>query len=915
MTLLLRFFASVVIVSRRLIAQWGLAVVTLIGLVVSISMMLSIPLYADAVYHRTFLEKVGQVGIGNARQPFSFVFAYAGTWYGNRQWDDIQPLDAYLKSDVQNALGMRLQSLERYVETSAGELYPASGNSSGFDNPDLQLAGASFGQMSHLEDHIRLVEGRFPQPQPAGETISTVEVLVSLPLANTLGLQPGEVYTVLLRGDTETGAQVSTAYPVRVTGIWEPLAPDGEYWIFSPSMLTNVLLVPEQTFAIQISPFLPDEIKSAFWFFVMDGSKIRSNHVNGLLGRIQRLQYQAGALLPDLDTLFSPVEALRSYQRAARLLAILLYAFSVPVIGLVLAFISLVANLSLERKFNEIAVTRSRGATTGQVLGSVALESLVLGCVALLVSLPVALLAARWISAPPGIQELSQSYLQAGVRGVWNILRQTVAVQPGLQIADLWNPATLRIGVIAVLINLVAMVLPAISASRHTIVSYKRERARNLRPPWWQRAWLDVILLLVAAYGAYMLKQQGGVVAVMVSPYGEAGLTNPMSNPLLFLVPSLIVFAASMFLLRLIPPLMSLAAWLFSHLRSVGLLLAARHLSRSAATYRTPFIILVFTLSLSAYTASLARTLDNHLYVQTYYQVGADMKFLELGDTPPENPFGMGPQSEESPTNQFVFVPVTEYLRVPGVQAISRIGKFPAAFQSADGQPYAGMFYGIDRIDFPKVAYWRRDFAREDLGTLMNRLGATQNGVLVPYLFLDQFRLRVGDTVRLNVDMFQQESVLEFVIVGAFEMFPTWYPENGSLFVGNLDYLFENVGGEFPYHVWMKLDPAADPAGIASEGLESMGLQVLSWEASLPKVQSVQDDPERQGVLGLLTLGFAASAVLTALGFLLYALFSYQRRFIELGVMRAGGLSVPQMAIYLGMELSVLIGFGGVLGT
>ena len=57
------------------------------------------------------------------------------------------------------------------------------------------------------------------------------------------------------------------------------------------------------------------------------------------------------------------------------------------------------------------------------------------------------------------------------------------------------------------------------------------------------------------------------------------------------------------------------------------------------------------------------------------------------------------------------------------------------------------------------------------------------------------------------------------------------------------------------------------------------------------------------------------AALLTVLGFLLYALFSFQRRFIEMGVLRAIGLSSFQMTSFVGWELIFLISVGLVAGT
>ena len=65
----------------------------------------------------------------------------------------------------------------------------------------------------------------------------------------------------------------------------------------------------------------------------------------------------------------------------------------------------------------------------------------------------------------------------------------------------------------------------------------------------------------------------------------------------------------------------------------------------------------------------------------------------------------------------------------------------------------------------------------------------------------------------------------------------------------------------------------------------------------------------------MLSVGFMAAAALTVLGFLVYAVVSFQQRFIELGMLRAVGLSVGQMAGNLAGEQAMVILSGGTLGT
>jgi putative ABC transport system permease protein len=152
-------------------------------------------------------------------------------------------------------------------------------------------------------------------------------------------------------------------------------------------------------------------------------------------------------------------------------------------------------------------------------------------------------------------------------------------------------------------------------------------------------------------------------------------------------------------------------------------------------------------------------------------------------------------------------------------------------------------------------------------------------------------------------------------IVGSFNLFPTWYPDEGPLFVMSLDYLFEQAGGQFPYDVWVKTDAPVSEYERIVEDVKDLGMVVLDWDAPRAVIAEEVKRPERQGLFGLLSVGFAAAALLTVLGFLLYALFSFRRRFIELGILRAIGLSSGQMTTFLAWELAFLILVGIAAGT
>jgi putative ABC transport system permease protein len=146
------------------------------------------------------------------------------------------------------------------------------------------------------------------------------------------------------------------------------------------------------------------------------------------------------------------------------------------------------------------------------------------------------------------------------------------------------------------------------------------------------------------------------------------------------------------------------------------------------------------------------------------------------------------------------------------------------------------------------------------------------------------------------------------------DLFPTWYPGDRSLVVGNLDYFFQQVGGEQPYLVWLKTDPKANSAALI-KGVDDLYQRLMYTQVTSDILTTEMERPERQGFFGLLSVGFVALGLLTVLGFLLYAIFSFRRRFIEFGMLRAIGLSTGQMIVLLVAELAFLFLFGLGAGT
>jgi len=865
---------------RRLYARKGTTLAALTGLTLAISLVLSIILYSDGIYYQTFLENVAKTRKNPENQrskdnpTFSFLFHYFGGWHGSKTWDEIAVLDEYFTQRGMNSLGIPAINLVRLFGSDIFFLFPED-KSSNINR--LSLSRTSFGTMSDLEEHVSITNGRFPNPQPH-EDGSPIEVLINQTLAQNSGLRIGQNHIAHVSTINTSGEKVTSQIPVKIVGIWHANDPGEDYWIFPANTYESILFVPEETFFQRLTAHIPALIYNAYWYLIMDAKYVHADEVDSLLYRINRLERGANQIQENLWLSISPKTALEEYASQARILRVLLYAFSIPVIGLIMAFVGLVTRLSTQQRRGEIAILRGRGGSATQMLSLTALEGLTIGIISLGLSLPIALQITQAIGRTHGFLDFSNPMnLRLGISmGVW------------------------QIGLFCVGIFLVMLLFPTSQIAKDTIISYKIEQSRDSSKPLWQRFWFDVILFIPAIYGTYLLQQQG-----FLSIVGNKANNNLFQNPLLFLVPSLGILTLALFFLRLVGPIMAVVEKITSLTSRVGLLMAARNIARGAANYHTPLLILTLTISLFVYTASLSATLDQAASDRAFYRVGADARFFEPGAS-----------STSDGVTWWDFFPVREYTQSPNILQAARLGRYAARIAAGRIEADA-IFLGLDRIDFPQVAFWREDFSNESLGGLMNALSTDPANILIDRDFLREGGLQIGETVFVTINTYNRSKELMLKIVGTFDLFPSWYPIQGPLIVGNLEHLFEVLGGPVPYYVLLQTSAETDLGQLKPSDLRALDGRVrpVDWEQAAKYIDETQNTPERQGLFGFLLLGFATAILLTVLAFLLHLIFTFQQRSVEFGVLRAAGLSTTQMIANLIWEFSFLFFLGSGSGT
>lgn len=875
----LRTRAIVAVAVKRLLAQPLLSLATLIGLTVAVALVLTIPIYSESVAFRVLTERLTEGPDRINRPPFSFLFSYIGSWNEPVNLEATYELDNYLREKGGDELGLQRTLIVRHLETQNLRLYPSG--ETNYRDETRSIDYVSFGTTENIEAQVEMVEGSLPAPaEPVAGSI--VDVMIHENFASEYGMQAGELYTGYnWRLDASDPMQITT---VRIAGVWRPRDEDSEYWFYRPNVFEDILLVNEETFRSRLAPFTESEVNLAVWYLVTDGGNVNTSRVDELIRRHNDTEKIADQYLPGTYIQASPVEELQPYRRVVIVLTLTLTVFSIPIVSLLIVFLIMLVGLVVDGQRNETAVLRSRGTSAFQVVGLTTVEGAIMGVIALVIGGLLALAFTQLIGTTRSFMDFR-----------WG--RPFIVSVP---------PTIGSTVVLALAFSIFIRVVPTIGSARHTIISYKMDKSRLLEKPLWQKLGVDILLLALIGYFYYQIVQQGALIDV---EGGVRNIEDAYDQPFVFLLPPLTIFALTLFILRFLPPILRALAWLIQWTNNVGLLIVTRQLERAPGAYYLPLILLVCTISLGIYTSSFARTIDRYLYEQQFYRVSADLSVRVFSQNPAAGIPGGGGGNDAPPA----YMHISEFTSMPHVEGATRVGEYTAKARLTSGS-VEGRFVGIDRADLGPVIFWRPDFAPIRLGYLTNALALQADAVVVSRAFMEDRALDIGDLLEVDIRSAGEVYKINLQIVGALDYFPRWYPEeDGALFLGNLDYLFEQAQLELAHRVIARIGPDFNDREF-TRALFDRGAAGVLLEEPGTKINREQSRPERQGLFGLLSIGFITSSIATMIGFLLYTVFSYRRRYVELGILRAIGLSQRSMILSVAWELGLLIVMGLAIG-
>ena len=862
----MRRFAFLRLAVKRLFSHPGFTSLQILSFSLSIGLCTCVPIFGDAVSVQILRQELGRRATTQSLPPTAVRFYSMPRPTEAMTLEEAEYAQEWISSLLEREL--RLPIVSRYAH-SESPVYYLQAEPGDVRYRRQLLSPVQIALVQSVAEHIDIVAGAPFGSIPAEGVFA---VWMHHTDAERLAIQVGDTFDLAI-----PFVKDAEHTPVRVAGLWEATDPlDRTFWSDVPErLLENRLLTTGDAYRTFVYPSQTQKTGYSLWYFILDDSYLRLDHTQRYINALNQVEREVMKHLPAGRMDYSPIRELEQARERKAALTAVLFRFSLPLVGLIAFFTASISAMAARSQTRELAIFSSRGASRWQSLALTCLETGLL----IIVSLPLGLLLGLALARLLGH---SQSFL-------YFVPRVPLRVRIG---ASDW-----RVLGATVAASGVARVVPSWLASGLGVVGVERMAARR-RP----RSWATTLLLLgllaaITAYSYQRLQIRGSLGLVGWAPSDSA------FDPLLLLAPSMFLLSTPLLMVQVYLLLAKGGGWIAGLLPSTVAYLGVVGQAREGGQNRLPVYMLTLCLGTGVFYASLARSADAWLVDQRRYQVGADLAFgLEVD----RNTLGVA--GKVPLDSRAALLPISDYEAIEGVARATAITELEALVV-ADRRLARVRLLGVDRVDLADVAYSRADFGGDSLGDLMNRLGGTLEGVLVPTELVETLQLREGDDLALELFVGRDTESVDLKVVGSFEHFATMYPRDALVLLCNRSYLQREAGGALPYDVWMRLDPTTAGADVLGQVMRLGVTPLLSGDLRA-MLSRDRMRLERVGVFGMLSVCFLASALLSGLGLLIHNAALMASRSLRFAMWRAMGMRRGEIVAVVSIEYIVALVYG-----
>ncbi len=652
-----------VLIARRFLGNWRLMSALTLGFVIAVALMAATILYADA------LDDLGlDFALDRAQQEELNIVVSTGTRLNPIESSRlVQQIESQFDASVGRYTRGRLHHLR------SGTFYPTAPG----PEPDLANDGrprAHFQARTSLLDHV-LVQGR---PPNSTATAQTIEAAIGKPAADRLDVSIGDQFDLYPFWDL-------TRAPLRVTivGIYQQADPADDYWTGATEIFDHSSTTWDTYAFFADERALVDGLGAAYGDLTGDltviglvdkdrlnasGAKQARFDVLGFEGYL-RQNVRSFTYTTTLPTTLQDFQARLNFSR------IPLFVLIIQNVGIAVYYLVMVASMLVERQAGEIALLKSRGGTTRQVMTVYLIEGLALSAFALALGPLLAALTVRYLGTTGIFSELTNGEPLRAPLTTW-----VYAVAAG-----------------GALLALLALLLPAYLATRRTIVHYKQSLGRTDQQPSFFRYYFDLFFVALLGILFFQLRHKGSLASKDIFGDLEA-------DPLLILSPAVFLLTAGIVFLRVFPLILRAFSWLLGKTPLTPALVAMWHLVRNPTHYGRLVLLLILATSLGMFAAGFGTTLNANYRDRGRYEAGAGARFIDVRPT--------------------VYSADQYYQRLSGadgVQGAAVVLRGDASYRIDSVRSVSADIFGIDQ-NFQDVAYFRPDFAPDSLAAISQKL-------------------------------------------------------------------------------------------------------------------------------------------------------------------------------------------------
>ncbi len=688
-----------VLARRRLMASFRIELTVLLGVTLAVLLLASAAVFNDLLAETALRRTLSEAAPGDVNAWVRVFNSLDDPRTATANSDRYLTSRRFVRERVLDPLDYAFAETSFQIETST--FYFA-----GRPNLDLPNDRRPRGRLQYLsglqaspdgtEGKATLAAGRWPAlpenpgyDDASGDTDGIViEVAVDAAGLEFLGLPLGETFQIF----PATGGAGQHSTPVRVVGIVEPVNPDAEYWFRRDKLLTyhdeNWTLVPlftaESALRQQVGRRYPGIYTSSAWFLQTDRLGVRAGRVDDLQDDLRRMRRAVNNDLPNGSASTGLPRILEDYEEQLLLARIPLFLMVFLVAGILAYYLTITAGMVIRARSAEIAMLKSRGATTLQIGILTLVEGLLLAGPAL---------AAGTLLSPLLARALGGLVFDAA----WT----------GAPVSLSWTAVGL--GAAGALLAVVVLSLATLAAARKGIVEFRQAGARPARTPFVHRYYLDLLALAVIALLWWQISSRG---TALTRSLGSRELEVDFT---LLLGPALGLIALGLLVMRLFPLAAGLSSRIVGPVGPGWLVQGLRRIARDPIAPGSLVALLMLATALgvvgSAFSATLTRSQDDRIR----YAVGADVRIMHDGARRNRASAGASQQIPQS----------AEVMRTEGSLLTEAFGS----------QRISVLAVESDR--FASAAWWRPDFSDgSTLPELMTRItpasGAASPGLALP---------------------------------------------------------------------------------------------------------------------------------------------------------------------------------------